>query len=126
MIEHIYSNLFKFTAPLKQCHFPHSDLKPTISMYVNLIWQHEWDENINSKLYKVIPSVEGLPHTHAGGRRDQVVLSCCRIGHSWLTHVFLLKGEPPLECIGCQSALTIKHILLNSVDFMALFPFLPK
>ena len=52
--------------------------------------------------------------------RDQVVLSHCRIGHLWLTHAFFLKGEPVPKCIGCQSPLTIKHILLNCVDFMAL------
>ena len=33
---------------------------------------------------------------------------------------FLLKGEPAPECIRCQSSLTIKHILLNCVDFMVL------
>ena len=32
----------------------------------------------------------------------------------------LLKGKPPHECIRCQSPLTIKHILLNCVDLMAL------
>ena len=37
-----------------------------------------------------------------------------------LTHAFLFKGEPAHECIGCQSALTIRHILLDCVDFMAM------
>ena len=48
------------------------------------------------------------------------VLSRCHIGHSWLTHAFLLKGEPVPECIGCQSPLTIKHFLLNCVYFMTM------
>ena len=58
--------------------------------------------------------------SHVGGQRDQMVLSRCYIGHSWQTHIFLLTGDPPPECIGCQSPLTLKHTLLNCVDFMAL------
>ena len=98
----------------------HSSLRPTISSYIKSLWQHEWDENLNSKLHKVIPFLRGPPHTHAGGWRDQVVLSYYRIGHSWLTHAFLLNGELPPQWIGCQSPLTLKRILLNCVDLMAL------
>ena len=60
--------------------------------------------------------MEGPPHTG----RDQVVLSHYRISHSWLTNVFSLKGEAPPECIACQSALTVGHILLDCVNFRAL------
>ena len=31
-----------------------------------------------------------------------------------------LKGEPPPECIVCKCTLTVKHLLLNCVDFDAL------
>ena len=49
--------------------------------------------------------------------RDQSVFNRCRIGHSRLTHEFLLKGEPPPECIPCNCPLTIKHLLIECVDF---------
>ena len=39
------------------------------------------------------------------------------IGHSFLTHSFLLKGEEPPVCVGCDKRLTIKHILLTCSDF---------
>ena len=39
-------------------------------------------------------------HTHhLNNRRDQCVFNRCRIGHSRLTHNFLLKVEPPPECM---------------------------
>ena len=104
---------------VERCPIPNSDLKPLIATYTKAKWQHKWDENIN-KLHEIKPSVGKPPQIYTGNRRDQVVLSRCRIGHSWLTHAFLLKGEPAPECIRCQSPLTIKHILLNCVDFMAL------
>ena len=87
--------------PLELCYIPHSDLRPTISTYIKSLWQHDWDENLNSKLHDIIPSVGGPPHSY-GGRWDQLVRRRCRIGHSWLTHAFLVKGEPPLSE-------TIKH-----------------
>ena len=41
----------------------------------------------------------------------------CQIGHSHQTHEFLLKGEPPPECILCNCPLTIKHLLIECADF---------
>ena len=40
------------------------------------------------------------------------------IGHSFLTHSFLLKGEEPPMCIRCDKRLTIEHILLTCSDFI--------
>ena len=48
---------------------------------------------------------------------DQSVFNRCRIGRSRLSHEFLLKGEPPPECIPCNCLLTIKHLLIECVDF---------
>ena len=39
------------------------------------------------------------------------------IGHSFITHSFLLKGEEPPVCIGCDKSLTIEHILLTCSNF---------
>ena len=40
------------------------------------------------------------------------------IGHSFITHSFLLKGEDLPVCIGCDKHLTIKDILLACSDFI--------
>ena len=40
------------------------------------------------------------------------------IGHSFITHSFLLKGEEPPMCIGCDKRLTIEHILLTCSDII--------
>ena len=41
----------------------------------------------------------------------------CRIGHSRLTHSYLLKGEPLPQCVFCACPLTVHHVLLECVDF---------
>ena len=45
-------------------------------------------------------------------------LSCERL-HSHFND-YHLKGEPPPECIVCNCTVTVKHLLLNCVDFDAI------
>ena len=49
-------------------------------------------------------------------RKEQVVLTRCRIGHSRLTHSFLLNNEDQPWCIPCHQVYTIKHILIDCID----------
>ena len=50
-------------------------------------------------------------------RREQTLYNRLRIGHTYLTHSYLLKDEDPLICIPCNSLLTVKHILISCIDF---------
>ena len=95
---------------------PYTDSKPAIKSYIKQRWQSHWDTLQHNKLHSISPTLGYLPLvTHT--RREAVVLRRCRIGHSHITHSFLLKGEDPPQCIPCQSPLTIKHILLECADF---------
>jgi len=49
-------------------------------------------------------------------RHDSVLLNRLRIGHTRLTHSFLLSGDDLPECGTCQCPLTVKHILVECVD----------
>ena len=81
--------------------------------------QKRWDTQVGSnKLHELKPTIG---HTYLGcqSRHDEVVLRRCRIGHSRFTHEYLLKtdeDEPP-KCIPCDERFTVKHILLDCVDF---------
>ena len=44
------------------------------------------------------------------------LIAWLHIGHSFIIHSFLLKGEEPPVCIGCDELLTIEHILLTCSD----------
>ena len=50
--------------------------------------------------------------------KEETVMARLHIGHSFITHSFLLKGEEPPVCIGCDKRLTIEHILLTCSDFI--------
>ena len=45
-----------------------------------------------------------------------------RLGHSHLTHSFLLKREDPPFCVGCHQHITIKHVLLDCIEFSDVRP----
>ena len=50
-------------------------------------------------------------------RQDETVLRRSRIGHTFYTHSYILKGEDRPWCVGCDEDITVKHILLDCVDF---------
>ena len=49
-------------------------------------------------------------------RCDAALLNRLRIGHTRLTHSYLLSGDDLPECGTCQCPLTVKHILVECVD----------
>ena len=40
------------------------------------------------------------------------------LAHTFITHSFLLKGEEPPVCIGCDQHITMKQILLTCSGFI--------
>ena len=50
-------------------------------------------------------------------RREQFVISWLRIGHTRLTHSFILKQEPEPQCLIFQTTCTVKHILIECRTF---------
>ena len=94
---------------------PYSDFKPLIRKYIFKIWQNAWSTLVDNKLHDIQPDI-GKISCIFGSRRDQVVLTRCRIGHSRFSHEYYMKGEPPPECIPCDCRYSIKHVLLECVD----------
>ena len=51
-------------------------------------------------------------------RREEVVFIRLRIGHTRITHSYLLNREEQPFCIACNQFITVKHILIDCVDFL--------
>ena len=49
-------------------------------------------------------------------KKEEVVPARCRIGHSRLTHSYLLNREEQAECVFCQEYFTFKHVLIDCKD----------
>jgi hypothetical protein len=96
---------------------PHTDLKPIVHTHYSKKWQSDWDHVAFNKLQPIKPLLGDTTLRNISSRRDEVVLHRLRLGHSYLTHSYLLKGEDAPECVPCQCLLTVEHILLHCVDF---------
>ncbi|XP_076314612.1 uncharacterized protein LOC143226940 [Tachypleus tridentatus] len=55
-------------------------------------WQSTWSEQRDNKLFQIKPKTGLWPSSFRKVRKEEVVLTRLRIGHSFLTHCFLLSG----------------------------------
>ena len=67
----------------------------------------------DNKLHKVFPDLKECVICPRTNRKEETVMARLHIRHSFFTLSFLLKGEEPPMCIGCDERLTIEHILLD-------------
>ena len=100
---------------------PFSDFKPCINSFIHDVWQRSWSspDNANNKLFEIKPILSESVIFNMS-RREEVVLSRLRIGHSYLTHSFLLKKEVRPQCTHCDEPLTIRHIILSCQHFASI------
>jgi kelch-like protein 2/3 len=92
---------------------PYTDFKQSIVSHFTTLWQNQWNNSAFNKLHEIKPTIGITKVPRSFTRRDEVVLHRVRIGHTYLTHSFLLKTEPAPECNPCQCVVSVKHILLD-------------
>ena len=51
-------------------------------------------------------------------RREEVVITRLRLGHTRITHSYLLNHEEQPFCIVCNQPFPVKHILIGCIDFL--------
>ena len=96
--------------PDKNIKTPYTDLKAKFQQIVTKKWQKLWDENPHNKLFQIRPILKERKLDPNNSRREETTLTQLRIGHTRLTHSFILKGEPPTKC-PCGNQYPIKLIL---------------
>ena len=72
---------------------PCSDFKPLINSFIHDVWQKSWSDALNqeNKLFAIKPNTsEWLPGLRSN-RREEIVLARLRLGHTHMTHSYLLK-----------------------------------
>ena len=109
-------------AEYKVKRLPYSDMKRPIRSYILRKWQDRWSSPLlpNNKKYKKIRnSTEFWPSSFNRDRRTEIVLTRLRIGHTKLTHNFILEGGSAPVC-ACAEILSIEHILVECPTFTTL------
>ena len=80
---------------------PFSDLKSLIAKYTHQAWQKEWDEAVivSNKLHEILPKLPDKLLSFCKTRKEYSVLNRLHVGHSYLTHSFILNKEEPSVCV---------------------------
>jgi ribonuclease HI len=90
---------------------PRSDFKALVKSKTKHRWKEKWEAIDSNKLREITDSTKLLPNVTSPNREWERALTRLRVGHSRLTHGYLMEGGNPPECDICILPLTIKHIL---------------
>ena len=104
------------TLNISDLKIPFTDFKPSINTFVHNKWQMSWNAAVFNKLHSIMPSLGEWQPNYRIDRKEEVTLARLRIGHTFITHSFLLKGEDWPLCIPCQEPFSVKHFLLDCTD----------
>ena len=99
---------------------PSSDLKPLTAKYVYKIWQKEWDETVlvSNTFHEILPKLPDKLLSICNTRKEDTILRRLYIGHSCLTHSFILRKKEASACVACNTVITVKHILIECADLL--------
>lgn len=85
------------------------DLKNSFKQIIVNKWQNIWTQS-NTKLHQIQPQIN--THTlEPMNRRDKIIIRRLRIGHTLITHSYLMSSSNPPLCIPCNRLLTVQHFL---------------
>lgn len=85
------------------------DIIAEMKTKLKIFWTQKWTNITNNKLREIQQDVR--KREQHGSRREQVILTRLRIGHTRLTNSHLFtKSDPPI-CTECNKQITIKHII---------------
>jgi len=102
--------------PVSRMKLPATGMYPRVTKLIFDEWQEVWDYCTENKLHAIRPTVGDYKQKTYLSHHDTVLLNRLRIGHTCLTHSYLLSGDDLPECGTCQCSLTVKHILVDCVD----------
>ena len=76
-----------------------------------------WNKASFNKLKEIEPRVNNHRSSPKLSRREEIVLTRLRIGHTRITHSYLFNREVQPFCFGCNTPFTVKHVLLDCADY---------
>jgi hypothetical protein len=95
---------------------PYADFKCLVRQYTFKLWQEQWSEQKNNKLYQIMPDLSlGVPIA-ASGRKAETVLNRLLLGHTYFTHSHLLRGDDQPWCSACDVPLSVRHVFTECAD----------
>ena len=94
-----------------------TDFKHHINQSILSTWQDDWNGAVAYKLHSIKPVLGDWQSSYWQCRKVEVVLCRARIGHTHLTHLYILNKYSLPQCEHCQCILTVQHILVECNHF---------
>ena len=101
---------------------PHTDMRRPLREAVMSRWHRKWNAlgHEGRKLREIKTDVKQWPSSFIKNRRKETVLARLRLGHTHITHAYLMQGQnDPPECDRCRCPITVKHLLLDCRKYSA-------
>ena len=93
----------------------YTDLTCHINHFISNKWQERWTSCPDNKLFKIKPTLGEWPAGFRNSRKEEVVLSRLRIGHTYFSHHILLQKDRP-ECTAYQEIYSVRHVVIDCID----------
>jgi ribonuclease HI len=90
------------------------DLKNFFKSLFKNKFQSMWDAEVNNKLKEIKLTIAPWDSSIRSSRREEVILTRLRIGHTLFTHAYLFSLDKiPPRCETCNEVLTVRHTLVE-------------
>ena len=96
----------------KDIALPSGDYFPVIRAAVQSSWQFMWELEDRNKMREIASNIFPWKYYNMA-RRKETALCRLRIGHTRLTHGFLMSRDPPPFCEDCLVPQTVRHLLVE-------------
>ena len=81
------------------------------------MWRMEWRNVEGNKLRDIKDNIETWQSSNLKNRKESIIMTRLRIGHTRLTHQYLMEGGHQPYCDDCIVPLTVKHVLAECPSF---------
>ena len=91
-------------------------MKRQVREAISKRWQEKWNslDREGRKLREIKQDVRRWKSSQNKNRRIETTLSRLRVGHTNITHSYLMQSQAnPPECEVCSELVTVKHLLLE-------------
>ncbi|KAE9533571.1 hypothetical protein AGLY_009209 [Aphis glycines] len=93
---------------------PNKDLTDEAHKRIIKTWQNHWDSiPASNKLRSIKKIVSKWAYPENASRREQIIINRSRIGHSHITHSYLITKESPPLCDTCKTHISMAHIIID-------------
>lgn len=97
-----------------------NDFKHILKTKIFQHWEDKWSNTTDNKYRLIRNSTSHWSCVNLLSKRDSVVLTRLRLGHTRYTHSYLMAKETPPICDSCKQNISVQHIFNHCSKYTAI------